>query len=64
MSLYGHTFDVTPVDLCIIFQCNLYISYIMSFGNKIVSNCFKLFQNCFTLYMIVYELYYSFMIIE
>ena len=38
MSLYGPTFYVTPVDLCIIFQCNLYISCIMSFGNKIVSN--------------------------
>ena len=25
MSLYGPTFHVTPVDLCIIFQCNLYI---------------------------------------
>ena len=37
MSLYGPTFLVTPVDLCIIFQCNLYISCIMSCGNKIVS---------------------------
>ena len=53
MSLYGPTFHVTPVDLCIIFQCNLYISCIMSFGNKIVSNCFKpnhilrpIFINC------------------
>ena len=25
MSLYEPTFHVTPVDLCIIFQCNLYI---------------------------------------
>ena len=25
MSLHGPTFHVTPVDLCIIFQCNLYI---------------------------------------
>ena len=40
MSLYGPTFHVTPVDLCIIFQCNLYISCIISCGNKIVSNCF------------------------
>ena len=39
MSLYGPTFHATPVDLCIIFQCNLYISCIMSCGNKIVSNC-------------------------
>ena len=38
MSLYGPTFHVTPVDLCIIFQCNLYISCIMFCGNKIVSN--------------------------
>ena len=44
MSLYGPTFHVTRVDLCIMFQCNLYISCIMSCGNKIVSNCFKLFQ--------------------
>ena len=36
MSLYGPTFHVTPVDLCIIFQCNLCISCIMSCGNKIV----------------------------
>ena len=42
MSLYGPTFHITPVDLCIIFHCNLYISCIMSCGNKIisiVSNC-------------------------
>ena len=39
MSLFGPTFHVTPVDLCIIFQCNLYISCIMSFGNKIFSSC-------------------------
>ena len=44
MSLYGLTFHVTPVNLCITFQCNLYISCIMSCENKIVS---KLFQNCF-----------------
>ena len=24
MSLYGPTFQVTPVDLCVIFQCNIY----------------------------------------
>ena len=44
MSLYGPTFRVTIVDLCIIFQCNLYISCIMSCGNKIVSKLFQLFQ--------------------
>ena len=38
MSLCGPTFHVTAVDLCIIFQCNLYISCIMSCGNNIVSN--------------------------
>ena len=43
MSLYGPTFHVTPVDLCIILQCKLYISCVMSCGNKIVSNCFILF---------------------
>ena len=37
MSLYGPTFHVTPVDLCIKLQCNLYIYCIMSCGNKIVS---------------------------
>ena len=41
MSLYGPTFHVTPVDLGIIFQCKLYISCIVSCGNKISSNCFK-----------------------
>ena len=41
MSLYGNTSQLTPVDLCIIFQCNLYIYCTMSCGNKIVS---KLFQ--------------------
>ena len=41
MNLYGPTFHVAPVDLCIRFQCNLYISCIMSCGNKIVPNCFK-----------------------
>ena len=38
MSLYGSTFHVTPVDLCIIFQCMLYISCFMYCGNKIVSS--------------------------
>ena len=42
MSLYGPTFHVTPVDLGIIFQCKLYISCIMSCGNKHVSTCFNL----------------------
>ena len=50
MRLYGPTFHVTAVGLCkvylytlglcIIFQRNLYISCIMSCGNKIISNCF------------------------
>ena len=40
MSLYGPTFHVTPADLCIILKCNLYISCIMSCGNKIASSCF------------------------
>ena len=42
MSLYGPTFHVTPVDLCIIFQCNLCVSCIMSCGNKIVSKLFQI----------------------
>ena len=42
MSFYGPTFHVTPVDLCIIFQCNLYISCIMFCGNKIVSKLFQI----------------------
>ena len=42
MSLYGPKFHFTPVDLCIIFQCNLYISCIVSCGIKIVSNCLYL----------------------
>ena len=41
MSLYGPIFHVTPVDLCIIFQCNLYI-YPVSCLMEI-----KLFQNLF-----------------
>ena len=44
MSLYGPTLHVTTVDLCIIFQCNLYISCILSCGNKIVFQI--VFQNC------------------
>ena len=41
MSLYKPTFHVTPVDLRIIFQCNLYMSCLMSCGNEIVKllNC-------------------------
>ena len=47
MSLYGPTFHVTPVDVCIIFQCNLYISCIMSCGNKIVQIvCFRTLPAC------------------
>ena len=34
LGLYGPTFHVTPIDLCIIFQCNLY-PCIMSRGNKL-----------------------------
>ena len=52
MSSYGPTFHSTPVDLCIIFQCNLYISCIMSSGIKIVSNWFKLFQYLFSRFRI------------
>ena len=44
MSLYGPTFHVTPVYLFIILKCNLYISYIMSCGNKKNKNCFKQLQ--------------------
>ena len=54
MSLYGPTFHVTPVDLRIIlfiFQCNLYISCIMSCGNKIVSNCCFIVSKLFYLWM-------------
>ena len=40
MSLYGPTFHVTPVDLCIIFQSNIYILYHVLWK----LNCFKLFQ--------------------
>ena len=49
MSLYGPTFHVTPVDLCVIFQCNLYnyISSIKSCVNKIVSNCCKIVSKLF-----------------
>ena len=43
MSLYGPTFHVTPIDLCIIFQCNIYILY------RVLCkyNCFKIVSNCF-----------------
>ena len=34
------TFHVTPIDLCIIFQCNLYISCIMSCGKKCLKKLF------------------------
>ena len=54
MSLYGPTFHVTPVDLFIIYHCNLYISSIMSCGNKIVS---KLFQIVSKLFQIVSKLF-------
>ena len=66
VSLYGSTFHVTPVDLRIIFQCNLYISCIMSCGNKIASNCFKLFQivsNCSKLFQIVSNCFKLFQIV-
>ena len=52
MSLYGPTFHVTPIDFCIIFQCNLYIYPVsclveiklFQIVSKIVLNCFKSFQ--------------------
>ena len=34
MSLYRATFHATPIDLCILFKRKLYISRIMSYGNK------------------------------
>ena len=37
-SLYVPTFYVTPVDFFIILECNLYISCVMSCGNKIAFN--------------------------
>ena len=44
MSLYGPTFHVTPVDLCINFQRNLYIYLVSCLVEiklfQIVSNCF------------------------
>ena len=51
MSLYGPTFHVTPVNLCIIFQSNIYI-YPVSCLVEI-----KLFQNCFKLFQIVSQLF-------
>ena len=49
-ELYGPTFHVTPVDLCIIFQCNLY-TYIYPLSClveiklfHIVSKLFQIFQ--------------------
>ena len=53
MSLYGPTFHVAPVDLCIIFQCNLYISCIMSCGNKIIVS--KLFQIIFHFVLLLFQ---------
>ena len=53
MSLYGPTFHVTPVELCIIFQCNLYISRIMSCGNKIVSGIESVIFPLFYLFMLM-----------
>ena len=47
LSLYRPTFHVTPVDFCIIFQCNLYLSCTMSRENKIVSKLFQIVSNCF-----------------
>ena len=48
MSLYGPTFHVTPVNLCIIFECNLYI-YIYPVSCLVE---IRLFQNCFKLFNI------------
>ena len=39
MSLYCPTLLATPVDLCIVFQCKLNISCIMSCGNKLIVTC-------------------------
>ena len=41
MSLYGPTFHFTPVDLCIIFQCNLFILLRHVLKKQ---NGFKMFQ--------------------
>ena len=41
MSLYGPTFHVTPVDLCIIFNVT-YIYPVSCRGNKIVSKLFQI----------------------
>ena len=49
MSLYGPTFHVTPVDLCIIFQCNLYKLYPVSCLVEI-----KLFQNCLNCFKYIF----------
>ena len=35
MSLYGPTLYVTPINLCIVFQCKLNKSGIMPSGNKL-----------------------------
>ena len=39
MSLYGTTLLATPIYLCIVFQCRLNISCIMSCGNKLILTC-------------------------
>ena len=44
MSLYGPTFYVTPVDLCIIFQCNLNIYHVSCLVEIKLFYCFKLCQ--------------------
>ena len=53
MSLYGPTFHVTPVDLCIIFQCNIYINAVSCLVDiksfQIVSNSFKIVSNSHSL---------------
>ena len=60
MSLYGPPFHVTAVDLCIIFQCNLYISCIMSCGNKIVSNFIRRYLARYQM-MIIIIIYHEFL---
>ena len=60
MSLYGPRFHVTPVDLGVIFQCNLYIYPVSCLVEiklfQIVSNCFKLLQNCFKLFQKLFQI--------
>ena len=45
MSLYESTFHFIPVDLSIILECKLYISCIMSWGDKIVSELLQIVSN-------------------